>query len=84
MGKVTDTIKVLKNIRNNYKVGSDEFNALTTSIKSMTEWGNLNADIEELGLWGFEDVDARFQILKALKEKMHTVVRKKLKEIGIR
>ena len=84
MGRITESIKVLKNIRKNYEVGSEEYNALTTSIKSLTEWGNLNHEIESMELWGFEDVPDRFQILKALKEKMHTVVHKKLREVGIR
>ena len=84
MGKTTETIKVLKGIRSKYEVGSAEFEALTTSIKSMTEWGSLNAEIDNLGIWGFEDVPARFQILKAFKDKMHTVVHKKLREVGIR
>ena len=84
MGKVTDVVKTLKEIRSNYEVESDEYKALTVSIKSVTEWGNLNAEVEDLGLWGFEDVDARFQILKAFKNKVHTLVHRKLKDIGVR
>lgn len=84
MGKTTDTIKVLKEVRNKYETGSVEYIVLTTAIRSITEWGELNNEIDNLGLWGFEDVPARFQILKALKDKMHTVVHKKLKDVGLR
>ncbi len=84
MGKVTDTIKHLKAVRNNYAPGSEEHTALTTAIRSVIEWGNLNAEIDNIGLWGFEDVDQRFQLLNAIKAKMHTLIHKKLKEMGVR
>ena len=84
MSKTTDVIKTLKEVRSKYELNSKEYKALTTSIKSIAVWYNLNTEIDNLGLWGFEDVPERFQILKALKEKMHTVIHKKLREVGIR
>lgn len=84
MGKTTDMIKILKEVRNQYGSESVEYAALTTAIKSVTKWGELNSEVDDLGLWGFEDVPARFQILKAFKDKMHTVIHKKLKDIGLR
>lgn len=84
MGKTTDTIKALKSIRGKYEFGSEEYTALTTAIKSITGWTDLNTDVDNMELWGFEDVPERFQLLTAIKNKVHTLVRNKLKEMGVR
>lgn len=84
MGKSTQVIHVLKSVQKQYEFDSDEYQALNVAIKSITKWGDLNAEINNCTIWGFEDVPQRFQVASAIKAKVLALIHKALKEMGLR